>query len=86
MKTTSKKGSSTLTTKLAQKAAAKAPAKAKAKIAKKAMLTAAPLAVNRGPAVERPVVPIALRAGITPQVIERIEAGARNGQELWIRG
>ncbi len=77
MKTTSKKGSSsTLTTKLAQKAAAKAPAKAKAKIAKKAMLTAAPLAVNRGPAVERPVVPIALRAGITPELKERIEAEA----------
>ena len=77
MKTTSKKGSSsTLTTKLAKKAAAKAPAKAKAKMAKKATLTAAPLAINRGPAIERPVAPMALRAGITPGLIARIEAEA----------
>lgn len=75
MKTTSKKISpSSLSTKLAAKAASKAVEKKKAKHA--APLGAAPLAINRGPAVERPVVPLTLRAAITPAIISRIEAEA----------
>ena len=82
MKTISKKVSpSSLSSKVAKKAAQKAPAKKRAKLAKKTAkqatpLGAAPLAINRGPSVEKPVVPLALRAAITPAVTERIEAEA----------
>ena len=72
MKTTSNKVSpSSLSTKVAKKAAAN-----NKKANQATPHGAAPLAINRGPSVEKPVVPLALRAAITPELRERIEAEA----------
>ncbi len=76
MKTTTKKGSSSSPLS-GETSATKAPKKAKAKRPKKAPATrVAPLAVNRGPAIERPVAPLALRVRITKDLVARIEAEA----------
>ncbi len=81
MNTTSKKVIPSLSTKVANTAKGKAAAKEKAKLVKKRAnletpLVSSPLVVNRGPAIEKPVAPLALRASITPELIARIESEA----------
>lgn len=76
MKTKSKKPPSS-STNVPAKAAGKKPAVPGKEAAKKgASFGGAPLAINRGPAVEKPTSPLALRAAITPALVERIEAEA----------